>query len=141
MLMNYTEQAKAIMGRVIQALSVSSESPEAMRYAATEDVAAALQAAAGPIAEALACKGIVDCSGAKAVVRQVLGTLPVTADGAVVGEDAAAWRDKSRTLTGQTECRVLCLCWGVDQTGNGIRTLASSWWSTREAAEAGRNNQ
>lgn len=108
MLMDFTEQAKAIVGRVIQALSVSSESPEAMRYAACEDVAAALQSAyeagkkmgvkeshdenvtarvfefANLVNEARTSGGIVDCTGAKAVVRKSLSPLMTTLDGWIV---------------------------------------------------------
>jgi len=41
--------------------------------------------------QAVACKGIVDCTTGVAVVRQVLGTLPITADGAVVIHDDAVY--------------------------------------------------
>jgi hypothetical protein len=41
--------------------------------------------------EALSSGGIVDCTGSGPVVRKVLGTLPVTADGCVAGCGAAVY--------------------------------------------------
>lgn len=70
--------------------------------------------------------------------RKVLGTLPVTADGCIVGEDAAVWRDKSRSLTGDVRSDSLVLAWGAYETGNPCRTRAAGWYSTREAAESAR---
>jgi len=96
-----------------------------------ESLAALIRAA---VAEVTPPKGHVLTDDGK--VRKVLGTLPLTADGCVVGEDAVCWRDKSRSLTGEVRQDSLVLCWGVYEMGNGIRTSAASWYSTREAAEA-----
>lgn len=75
--------------------------------------------------EARMMNGIVDYSDPKAVgmVRKVLGTLPVTADGCVAGQSAHLYQIDDRA-PGR---------WFDYYTG----TLnADGWYSTREAAEA-----
>ena len=50
-----------------------------------------LSGVCGSDLSAIACKGIVDCTGDVPVVRRMLGTLPVTADGCVIGDGAYVW--------------------------------------------------
>jgi len=43
------------------------------------------------VEQAVACKGIVDCTTGVAVVRQVLGKLILTNDGAVMADEGSVW--------------------------------------------------
>lgn len=51
------------------------------------------------VIEACDCDSIIDCTGEKSVVRRVLGTLPVTADGAVAGIACTLWFEDANWMT------------------------------------------
>lgn len=95
---------------------------------------AMLHAAATPPAS-----HIIDETGA---VRRVLGTLPATADGCVVGEQATVWRSADASITNEVRPEVLVLSWMIwsgqfgNVPGDLLMTRASGWYSTRAAAEA-----
>lgn len=69
------------------------------------------------------------------VVRKVLGTLPVTEDGCVVGEMAECWRAAHASMTAAVRPDTLTLCFGA-MIGNPTMTRAVGWFATRAAAEA-----
>lgn len=74
---------------------------------------------------------IIDDQG---VVRRVLGTLPVTADGCVIGGDAQLyWVNGAGYVHG-------CVVQDRVRTSNGFALIASDCYSTRAAAEAARKD-
>ncbi len=76
----------------------------------------------------------------KGVARKVLGTLPMTADGCVVGFNSVIWHcDDQINING---CRPYCCgskCWSdgfQGDSGDGRHHKPEACYSTREAAEA-----
>lgn len=80
------------------------------------------------VARAMEQHGIVDCTGPTPVVRRVLGTLPITADGCVVGNGHPPlwWRTAAGRLESSVETYIIEICCG------GIKYA----YSTAEAAES-----
>lgn len=64
------------------------------------------------------------------VVRKVLGTLPITADGCVVGDGARVYYEVIGQFSGEP---IICE-WDVTGAGDDIKV--DTYYSTREAAEA-----
>lgn len=84
--------------------------------------------------EARMMNGIVDYSdpNATGVVRTVLGTLPVTADGCVVGDAAHLWTNNAGEVNALRADAIGATEFGED----GDFYEAAECYSTREAAEA-----
>lgn len=92
--------------------------------------------------EAAAAKLLRECHAAGFItdsgeVRKVLGTLPLTADGAIVTPDGFVWHDRPHGVIGW---RVLVMY----SNGPHHREFDPEWsgcYSTREAAEAARGEK
>lgn len=69
-------------------------------------------------------------------VVRVLGTLPMTKDGCLLGEGAIVWREATASMTGTVKSERLELAWGLYGLCGANRTKAGGWYSTKEAAEA-----
>lgn len=153
--MNFTEQAKALAKEFLDLVFARPAGTGKVEIAVKEADAAALITAALQAAyeagkrhpheyapgaydreqEALACKGIVDCTGAKAVVRPLFGTLPVTADDVVCGIGAIVYTENGATWQAcvHNAAHEPSRCEGGDPS-----FPLHQCYSTREAAEAGR---
>ena len=77
---------------------------------------------------AIESRGIIDCTGEVPCVRRVLGVLPVTADGFVIGENATVWMED---FNWQTMGRRRF----YEYHSGDLRTHRDSW-STESAARA-----
>jgi hypothetical protein len=70
---------------------------------------------------------IIDCTGEVPVVRLVLGTLPLTADGCVIGTNATVygwWEPQYSEGNGMVKCSVT----------SGVVCAPHACWSTHESA-------
>jgi hypothetical protein len=98
-------------------------------------IVAALEAARRSVTDA-ARGSIIDCTGEVPVVRRVLGTLPVTADGAVICNFAEVFDING--LRAECDCRIVGpVIFRVDDASRYVKEYApDECYSTPEAAKA-----